>query len=907
MRYILFLLIFFLFFVDFVLAQNRKTDTLARKKEKEISLKDTTKKQSDSLQIKGDIKTTIKYSAEDSIVSNLLNNTVYLYGNAKINYGDIELTAAEIEINQVTSTVTARPDRDSTGRLIQKPVFMQGSDKYEADSMRYNFKSEKGVIYGVVTQQNEGFIIGSKSKRDEKGVFYAATARYTTCNLAHPHWYINASKIKMIPEKQVITGPFNMVIGDVPTPLGFAFGVFPISETRRSGIIIPQYGEDATRGFFFREGGYFWAISDKVVATFLGEIYTNGSWGLNVNTQYNRRYRFSGIASVRLNRRVFVEGERELKNFQQDFWINWTHSPTPRGRSTFAASVSLGSSRFNELNDFSANNFLSNNFNSSISYSTGFDIGSSAVNLSISLRQDQSTRTRVMNATIPEINLGINRIYPFKKRGQSARNFLQQVNLSYNMFALTKFTNQPPNYNGFGFNVANAPRDSLGMILTNQEPLPFVARFSEVSKFSQIGITHSIPLSTTIKVFKYINVNPSISYNEVWFPRRLNYTWQEAEKGVRIDTLRQFSRVFNYSAAASLTTRLFGILNLDPRNKGKKIQGIRHTMIPTVSYAFSPDLSGDRLGFFQTVQVDSAGTQRSVSRYQGFEPGAPIGSSRSATLNFALNNVFEMKVRGQTDTSASKKINLLENLSLNASYNILADSFNLSTISIAARTRITQLVDLNFTGILDPYVYQITDFGEDGRVTSQKRLDLLKWNSGGGIGQLNNFNVSIGMNFTPSAFKKKTADKAKEASIKSDFDTGLNPDAQRQLDLVKNNPEMYVDFDIPWNLRANYNISYNKLGFLASEISQTLNFSGDLSFTKTWKLGFTSGYDFQTKAISFTTIDIYKDLHCWEMRLSWIPFGQRQSYTFDINIKSSVLRDLRLSRRRSWYDRDFPR
>ncbi|MDX2306203.1 MAG: putative LPS assembly protein LptD [Microscillaceae bacterium] len=859
------------------------------------SLKTTIRK--DSVVIEGDIETTINYYAEDSIVTIVSESKIYLYGNAKVDYGDISLTATQIELNQATNEVIARGVPDSTGRLRGTPVFKQGGQNYEADSMRYNFKSQRGVISGIVTQQGEGYMQSQKGKRLADGTIYARNSQYTTCNLKHPHWYINSSKIKMVPDKQVITGPFNMVIADIPTPLGFAFGIFPFTETRRSGIIVPVYGESADRGFFLRQGGYYWAVSEYMSAEFLGEIYTNGSWGLNTRLNYIKRYRFNGNASIRFNRRF--QGEDEDRNTFDDFWINWAHSPTPRGKSSFSASVNFGSSKFNVRNDFNPNNQLANNFSSSISFRTSFDIKTTTVSLGLSARQDQNSRSGVMNVTLPDLNLAVNRIYPFKRPGVTAKNFIQKINMSYSASGTARFTNANPS-GSFPFKVFNP--DTVNIDQNNEAP-GFFEDFDRVLRQGQYGIIHRIPISTSMKFLKYFSLNPSLNYTEAWYPYKLDYTFIEEEQAVRIDTNYEFARAYSYSVAAGLTTRIYGTFQFaGKKNPNRKLQSIRHTMIPTVSFGFKPDFSDEKFGFFKNVTVattDTTTTTRLVSRFQGFNPGSPASTGESGIISFSLQNVFEAKIKPRTDTAQVKKIKLLDNLSFNGSYNLVADSLNLSNISIGARTKLFNIIDFNFTGSLDPYIYLRT-FRDDGTFI-QRRVNTYAWNAGRGIGQLRNFNISLSANFTPESFKSKSKQKINQAQDKEN----LSPDEAQELEYIQANPELYVDFDIPWTLQASYNISYNKTGFLDARIEQQINFSGDLSLTKTWKIGFRSGYDITRKAVSFTNIDIFKDLHCWEMRFNWNPFGNFQSYNFTISVKSALLQDLKINRQRSFYDRDF--
>ncbi len=854
----------------------------------------------DTIRISSDIETTIQYTAEDSIITDVVENKVYLYGKAKVNYGDISLTAAEIVIDQNNNVVNARGVPDSTGRLQDTPIFSQTGESYEADSMRYNFKTEKGVISGIVTQQGEGYIQSRKAKKDSTGIMYAAGNRYTTCNLKHPHWYIYADKIKLIPEKQVITGPFNLVIADVPTPLGFAFGIFPFTDRRRSGIIVPSYGESRDRGFFLRQGGYYWAINDYMAATFLGEIYTNGTWGIDTRFNYRKRYRYSGNASIRYFNRI--QGDEGEETVFQDFNFRWSHTPVTRGRSSFSASVNLGSTQNNRRNSFDPQEQITNTFNSSVTYNTSFDAWNTPVTLGLSGRQSQNSRTGVVDVTLPAMNLGVNRIYPFKKQGQSAKNFLQNINLSYNFSGEAVFTNVPPNTNAFPFEVANDPQEDRSFSEDNQAP-PFFSDIPELLKNAQIGGIHNIPISTTIKLLRYFSLNPSFNYQEAWYPKKLNYTWIDSLNAVQVDTLNQFSRVYSYSTSASLTTRIFGTFLFDKKNKGKRLQAVRHTVVPNISFSYRPDLSDERIGFFQRVQVDSTGENfRDVSRYLGFRPGPPLSTSEAGVISFSLQNIFEAKVLPRGDTAKPKKISLLDNLSFSGSYNLVADSLNLSNISIAARTRLLNTVDFNFTGTLDPYVYRILSVNEDGTVRQQTRVNKFAWEEGRGIGQLSRFNISLSANFTPDAFRKKTQRKAKD---KIAGDDNINESQEQELEFIQNNPEEYVDFDIPWSLRATYNINYSRVGFQESRVEQQINFSGDVSLTSTWKITFRSGYDISRSQISFTNIGIVKDLHCWEMNFNWNPIGTFQSYIFNIRVKSSILQDLKVTRQRSFYDRDF--
>lgn len=832
----------------------------------------------DSIPTKSNVKTTIDYSAEDSIRYNVLEQKVYLYGDAQVIYGNTTLEAEYIEIDQRTNKVTAQGRPDSTGKLQGIPVFTQDGDQYVAKEIIYDTETQKGIIRDIVTEQGQGYIQGEKVKKQPDNTMYLRNGLYTTCNLAEPHFHIKASKIKLVPEKSIITGPFNLYIDNAPTPLGFLFGLFPFSSTRKSGIIVPEYGESADLGFFLRNGGYYWAIGDKVGLTFLGELYTNGSWGVSLNGVYKKRYNYGGNFSLRYNNRF--RGEDEDRSSTREFWVTWAHAPVPRGNGTLSANVNFGTTQFNQNFAFEQDNFLANNFASSVSYSRTFG---SWGNMTVNLRQDQNTRTGIVNATIPEVNFAVNRFFPFKKKGKTGRGWVQQINLAYSVSSSNRLTNTPLNTSNFPFAVANG--------VVEQDTLDFYNDFGTILQRSDFGIVHNIPLSTTVKLFKYISLNPSISYQEFWYPRQLSYAWDPDSMAVRVDTLNQFSRAFNTSMSANLTTRIYGTF-LFPNSE--KIEGIRHVIIPTVGFSYTPDLSFPQYGFYQEVQTDSLGNRQKLSRFQGFSSGGP-GGTEAGNLNFSINNTFEMKKRPINDSTQAEKVPLMENLTFGGSYNFLADSLKLSNISISANTRfLKDFITINATANLNPYV-TVLDSTDDNGTIFQRRVNRLAITNGQGLGQITNVSFRAEASFTPAAFRELKRKKNEEIRERQEEDPRLQG--------VLNDPNRYVDFEIPWSLRVNYLLNWSRDGFRPPQQTQTLNFSGDLSITKTWKIGFSSGYDFDARDISFTSIDIYKDLHCWEMRFNWIPFGARQSYTFDINVKASILQDLKLSRRRSWYDR----
>ena len=810
------------------------------------------------------------------------NQTVKLYGNAKIEYGQIQLTADHIEINYLTHIITANSRTDSLGKVIGKPVFVDGNDTYETDDMKYNFDSKKAIIDGVVTQQGDAYMHGKKVYKNQFDELYISDARYTTCNLADPHFYIKASKIKVIPGKKVITGPFNIYVHDIPLPIGFAFGMFPVPKEKSSGIIVPTYGEEQRRGFFLKNGGYYFAISDYIDLNLLGEVYSKGSWGLNVASTYSKRYAYSGRFNVRFNKqKALSEGDSTITN---DLWINWSHSPKSTGSSRFSASVSAGTSSYNQNNPTSdLRNTLSQDFNSSVSYSTTFR--GTPFNLSASSRFQQNVNTGIMNLLLPEMSLNMNRIYPFKFGNSSAKNPLQKISLSWNMAATNRISNTPLSAPGF---------DIVGFDPSMQDTLDFFNNFSELIDRALNGVQHRIPISTSMNLFKYISLSPSFSYNEIWYFKELHYQWDEQENAVRIDTLQKFSRAYSYNTSLSLNTRLYGIKYFN----GKKIQAIRHVLIPTAGMSFSPDFSDEKYGYYSQVQIDSLGHTRRLSKYQG-AVYAPPSAGKNASAFFSLSNNIEMKIKAKSDTTDEpRKVSILDNLSLNSSYNFLADSFKLAPLNFAARTRLFKnKLNVNFGMVVNPYIWQLDSvyYTNGKRNVSQRHRDIYAWDVGQGLGQISSAHLALSMSLNPKARKK-------ENEQQDQINETLNPQEKMELEFIRNNPELYVDFNIPWNISFNYNISYTKNGYAESNITQSIMFNGSLTLTDKWNVSFNSGFDFVKKQFTQTNFNITRDLHCWQMNFAWTPFGRYTSYNLSVNAKSSLLQDLKVNKQRSWYD-----
>jgi hypothetical protein len=835
---------------------------------------------------KGDIETKVEYHCEDSLVFDVINKKVFMYNKTEIHYGDIALKADYSDFDMSKNVSYASGVPDSTGKLQGKPVFIQGTDQYEATSMKYNFKTRRAIIKGVVTQQGEGYLHGENVKKQPDNNLFISSARYTTCNLEHPHFYIESKKIKAIPNKKLISGPFNLNIGGLPTPIGFPFGLFPTPKNQSSGIVVPTYGEAVDRGFFLRNGGYYWAANDYVGIKFLGDIYSKGSYGFSLLSNYKSRYDFDGSLDLRYNKRR--EGEGELALIGEDFWVNWSHRPVTKGTSSFSASVNAGSNSFNTRNSFDPNNYLSTTFSSNITYAKTFK--GTPFNLIINARQNQNVQTKEMNIDLPDVAFGMNKIFPFKRANSSGNTWYERIGITYTLNAKNQISNLPvPRVTGVPGGKIIKERSPLADSTIRVSPKNFDLLIDRMKN----GVSHNIPISTSFNVLKHIQVSPNLNYRENWYLRRLNFNYVPDSNAVDVDTIRRFSRTFDYNYGVAMQTRIYGIFYV----KKLGIEAIRHVMNPSISFSYTPDFTDPKFGMMQRVQVnkDAAGNPifANLNPYQGTLFGGPR-AGRSGNVGFSLANNFEMKVRNKEDTSGKdpfKKVTLLDNLNFATGYNLLADSFHLAPVSFNARTRLLNKLEVNFGGILDPYTIKQQGTDRFGNPI-YRRINEISITNGNGLGTLSSLNMNLSTNLNPAARKKKEAPKRQLSAMQ-----------EREIEFINANPELYVAWDIPWSLNISYNLNYSRQLLNTPTVVQSVNFFGDVNLTTKWKLGASSGYDFISKQLTFTNINIYRDLHCWEMRFNWIPFGIRQSYSVDINVKASVLQDLKLSRRRSWFDR----
>ena len=876
---------------DFFVADSLSTEIGDSLVNEPLQYSDTT-----SAKVSRDIETTIFYDSQDSMYFDVVNRKLFMYGETHIDYGEIVLEAERTNVDWSKRTIEADFVLDTAGKKVGRPVFTDGPDVYQTDDIIYNFDTRKALIKGVVTEQDGAYMHGDDVKKNEYDEMFIKGARYTTCNLEDPHFFIESQKIKVIPNNKVVSGPFNIKFRDLPTPIFFPFGMFPQPKEKASGIIFPSYGEERRRGFFLRDGGYYFAISDYADLRVTGDIYSKGGNAVNVNSNYFKRYAFRGTFNFSYNKNISDDLENPLET--NDYWVRWNHSPVSKGNASFSASVSAGTSTYNTNNNLVNQDFnrsINAQFTSNISYTQRFP--GTPFNTSTNLRHNQNIQTGIVNLTLPDFTLNTNRQYPFRNIVRSSRSPLAKLNFSHNFSARNELTNRARS--SFSFDVANEDPNGDEVISFNGDNL------DEILSRSQSGGKHNIPISTSLSLLKYFTLSPSFRYEELWYTKELKYTYLESQNAVQVDTISGFSRAGSWSTSAALNTIVYGTKFF----QAGKIQAIRHVMTPSLSFSYSPDFSDPKYGVYSDIQVDSLGNTRTVSKYEGFAFGSPRGGE-SRTLGFSLSNNFEMKVASKKDTvTGTKKIKIFDNVGLGSSYNFAADSFKLSNISLSARTTLFDgIMTVNFSGTVDPYIRD---------PETNTRLDDFTWNNGQGIGQLSSMTTAVGLNLSPSTLRgqgsidNNTGNNNAGGNLGGNrfggFDDtqnqeGLTFEEQQELNHIMDNPDLYVNFNVPWTLRINYSINRSKNGNESANVRQSLSFNGSLGLTEKTQITFNSGYDFEEKDFTSTRIGLTRDLHCWSMNFNWVPFGRFQSYFISIRVKSSLLQDLKVEKRRSFLD-----
>ena len=812
----------------------------------------------------------INYYANDSVVIDLENKKTFLYNEAHIDYGDIILDACLINFDFETKTVFAKYCLDSNNNKIGIPVLSDGSTSTTSDSLRFNFKTKKGITYQVKLQEGESYIHGEKVKRQNNGNIHIKNALYTTCDLDHPHFYFKLRKAIIKPDDKIVSGPVNLFVSDIPTPLGLPFAFLPNKKNKSSnGVIIPTYGESQGLGFYLLGGGYYHQFKNGKFSTAItGDIYSKGSWGLSNLTKYKVRYKYNG--QFQLNFRNVIQGERGFEDYavSKEFFVRWNHQNDPKLNpgSTFKALINAGTSTNfrNDYNNISVNNYLSNTFNSNIAWSKQFK-GIISSNLNANLRHSQNGNTGNMTFTLPEISYNVNRFYPFKMLRKSSinRNFIHEIMNQTNI-----------NYQLNTKNEINIAENAFSDFLEEG--------MEGFRNNARNGMRHNINASSSIKLFgKNVTINPAYQLSSLWYLNQINKSWDAQNNEVINDTINQFSSLYSHNVSASATTKIYGFYRFAKFFGGKHQAKIRHTITPNINFSYSPNTHE-----WLSYQRDSLGNTSSYSPFSSNIYGT-ISSSESGRIGFSLINALELKRKNHQDSTGENKFlksKILDNFTISSGYDLIKDSFNLDQIQLIGRTTLWKKVNIRFGGRVDPYRYI------NGRRTNQYQFEF-----DNKVGTLKSANLAIGTNLK----SKKKEDKPYES------DKG----SKEELDMINANSDLYIDFNIPWTVGIDYKIDYARSiteELDTNYITQSVGLRGDFSITKNWKVSYMTNYDFVRREWSFTSINIARDLHCWQMSFNWIPFGFMRSYNININVKSALLQDLKLQRRRTWYDNNIP-
>ncbi|WP_278993677.1 putative LPS assembly protein LptD [Prevotella melaninogenica] len=831
----------------------------------------------------------VKYSAEDSLVYDAESGTAYLYGNSKVDYENMKLTSDKVHMNLDKSTVRATGTVDSTaeGGIKGKPVFTMGKDEYKSDTMAFNFKSKKGLIKGVYTEQQDGFLSGEVGKRDSTGSIYLQHGRYTTCDKPHPDFYIALSRAKVRPGKDVVFGPAYLVVADVPLPLAIPYGFFPFSKKYSSGFIMPSYGDESDRGFYLRDGGYYFAISDKWDLKLLGEIYTKGSWGVSAASNYRKRYRYSG--SFLFSYQDSKTGDKGLPDFaeQESFKIQWNHRQDPKANpySSLAASVNFATSSYerNNLNSmYNPQTLTQSTRTSSVSWSTGFS--SIGLSLSATTNLAQNMRDSSIQITLPDLNISLSRFYPFKRKHLVGKErWYEKISMSY--------TGQ----------LANS-------ISTKEDKL----LHSNLIKDWKNAFQHTIPVQANFTLFNYINVTPSFNFTDRMYSKKVTRGWDNTlQKEVVRDTTYGFHNVYNWSMNVGASTKLYGFWVPNRKLFGDKIQAIRHVITPQVSFSYSPNFGARRYGYYDSYQyTDASGNVKLVeySPYQDELYSVP-GKYKTEMISWDVSNNIEMKIKSDKDTTGYKKISIIDELGASMSYNAAADYHRWSDLSMRLRLKWWKNYTFSMNAQFATYAYELDANGKPyvGNHT--------EW----GYGRLPRFQgMSQNFSFTlnPEKLKKwfgrkddKDDDKVSvdsdgpdtniESNMDDDLEKGKYAAKKKRGNIAETDDDGYMSFNMPWSLTIGYGITMreNTAGRFNTKtmrypykFTQTLNFSGNIRISDGWNINFSSGYDFENHAMSMTTASLSRDLHCFNMSAS-VVLAPYTSYNFTFRCNAATLTD----------------
>ena len=826
------------------------------------------------------LKYRVDFNAQDSLHFDMRDQKVFMYKDAVIKYDDINLQSNFVQMDFKRTEVFASGMEDSTGNVVGQPIFKQGDSEFRSRTMRYNYETKKGLISNVMTQDGEGTIRGEVVKKMPNNETNIRGGSYSTCPQCENRDYeFRYFKSKVIPDKRIVTGPAYLVIEEVPTPLFLPFGFFPIRKGQHSGIILPTWGESANRGFYFENGGYYWAINDYVDFKLVGDIYTRGSWAIKPSTRYKKRYKYSG--NFDFTYAINIIGEKNQPDYRRDrdYQIRWRHQQDPKARpnSSFTANVNIRSRKSNYYNPTTAQDYLSNTFQSSIAYQTSF---SGKYFLTLNGSHSQNTQTGLMTLTLPEISFNMNRMYPFRKKTATGKTrWYEDISVNYT----SNFKNT----------------------VTIEDSLLFQP---DTWNKMQNGIKHSVPISSSVKLLKYFTWTNSINLNDRMYFRTIEKNWSDDTLFVDNDTIvgyviedtiPGFSNEIDGSFSSSVSTKLYGMYQF---GKNFPVRAIRHVITPQVSFIYTPDFGDPSWGYYKSYYNPRLDKDVQYSIYEGGIYGSPPGA-KSGRVSFSLSNNLEMKVRSRKDTvTGTKKIKLIDNFSIQTSYDLAKDSLRWSALKLSGRTTLFKGFDIRYSSNWDPYILDST---------GTYNLNQFEWNVNRRLLRLDQTSWDFSANFrlSPDLFKKK-GEKEEPDRQEELRQIAEDNELTDELESIYNNYDDYIDWEIKWNLNFTYNFRYTTNIVYANQVKtdkqetlvQTLGVSGDFNITPKWKIGFRTGWDFESAELSYTSINIYRDLHCFEMRFNWIPIGGRQSWNFALNVKASMLKDLKLQKKKDFRD-----
>lgn len=897
----IFIILILLTFNVSLMAQDLKSDTLKNVADTAGITGDTATVSIDSLELvkkpKSIVDFPIEYKCDDSMLISFDDKKVFLYGTANVKTTGMELSSEYMRMEMESNSIYAEGVFDSTENdLVGTPVFKDGKDEFEAKTIKYNFKTKEGIVNDVVTQQQSGYLFGQLTKMHANREIHLKNGRYTTCDLEHPHFYLELTRAKVIPNDKIISGPAYFVLLDVPVyVLGLPFGIFPQSRKHHSGILIPSYGEESRRGFYLENGGYYFSMGDYADLELLGSYYTYGSWGLAANSKFKLRYKFSGNFSFQFSRNV--QGEKEFlmsnnsdikydasNSFMLKF--NFNQDPKANPTSTFGANISYDKQNYERYNATDVSEYARSTTSSSISYQKQLFGG--VANLSMSSNMTQNLYDSTLSFTLPTASFSVRRFFPFKRKVQVGKQrWYEKIGSQFTM----NFTNSVP---------------------TMPDSLLFKNEMFDKMRY---GMKYAIPLNTSFNVLKYINVTPSINYTGRVYPSYLfrymkndyDLSAETAKYSYSTDTVDALRHCYDFSTSISASTKLYGIFQF---NKAKRIKAFRHVLTPSMGVSWRPDFSEEFWGFYREDPIDTTFTKR-YGIYQNGIFGQPP-SGKNASLNFSLGNNFELKVKGKNDTIDGKytKIKILESLGFSGSYNMAADSMKLSNISMSGSTRLFDKMTLTFSGTFDPY--QLDSAGRRTKYYLMKETGGRQW------ARLTSARASTGFSLDSKTLGKKKKEEKEAAAAKYGEDPAQaevdedgniiataeeNEQKKKQSKLSQKEKDGEFDYySCPWSLSVDYGFNYSHPNLKNPVITQTLNFSGNITFTEKWHFSVSSGYDFDAKKMTSTRITASRDLHCFNLSFYIIPFGVLKSYNFRLAINSSMFQGVEYKKTQNWRD-----